>query len=58
MKKEKTKPCEWQGLTSKSEGRQFLVLAAVILPIVMVMGIAAYGFFVWLLQIFFLGPPS
>lgn len=36
----------------------FLVLAFVLLPIVMVGAIAAYGFIVWFMQILFWGPPT
>lgn len=58
MKKANNSTESSQGLTPKSEGRQFLVLAGVILPILLVAGVAAYGFIVWMLQLFFFGPPS
>lgn len=58
MKKENDRSADWQGLTPKSEGRQFFVLAAIILPIVMFFGVAAYGFIVWMAQILFFGPPT
>lgn len=47
--------------TDRSFGREvisFLVLAFVLLPIVMVGAIAAYGFIVWFMQILFWGPPT
>ncbi len=47
-----------EGLTPRSEGRQFFVLAVIILPLLLVLGVAAYGFIVWMLQIFFFGPPA
>ena len=36
----------------------FLLLAFVILPIVMVGAISAYGFIVWFMQLWFWGPPT
>ncbi|MCZ7676192.1 MAG: nitrate reductase [Roseovarius sp.] len=36
----------------------FLLLAIVVLPIVMLGAIAAYGFIVWFMQIWFWGPPT
>lgn len=47
-----------EGLTPRSEGRQFFVLAVIILPLLLVLGVAAYGFIVWMLQVFFFGPPA
>lgn len=47
-----------EGLTPRSEGRQFLVLAGIILPLLLVLGVAAYGFVVWMLQVFVFGPPA
>ena len=43
---------------SRSDWRNFLLLAFVGLPVVMVGAIAAYGFVVWFLQLAFFGPPS
>lgn len=40
------------------EWRFFALLAAVILPALMLAGIATYGFIVWFLQIWFFGPPG
>lgn len=47
-----------EGLTPRSEGRQFFILAVIILPLLLVLGVAAYGFIVWMLQVFFFGPPA
>lgn len=58
MKKDNSKSAEWQGLTPKSEGRQFFVLAVIILPLLLLCGVAAYGFIVWMAQLLFLGPPT
>lgn len=58
MKKEKTKLDEWQGLSSRSEGRQFFVLAVIILPLMLLLGVAAYGFVVWMAQVLYFGPPT
>ncbi|PWF21248.1 periplasmic nitrate reductase, NapE protein [Corticimicrobacter populi] len=44
--------------TGRREWRCFLMLACVGLPLLMVVAIAAYGFVVWMLQIFFFGPPK
>ncbi len=44
--------------TARREITLFLLLAFVLLPVVMVGAIAAYGFIVWFLQIWFFGPPS
>ena len=38
--------------------RRFAVIGAVVLPVAMVGAFAAYGFVVWMLQVFFLGPPT
>lgn len=49
------------GRSAAAPGREwtsFLVLAAVGLPLAMTLGIAAYGFVVWILQVLFFGPPS
>ena len=42
----------------RREVTSFLLLAFIILPVVMVGAIAAYGFVVWFLQIWFWGPPT
>lgn len=42
----------------RREVSSFLLLAFIILPIVMVGAIAAYGFVVWFMQIWFWGPPT
>lgn len=57
MKKSLSKSTEWSGFSSKSEGRRFLLLAVVILPIVMFLGVCTYGFIVWFSQLLFFGPP-
>ena len=40
------------------EWRRFLLLAIIILPILAVCAIGAYGFFIWFMQLLFWGPPS
>ncbi len=48
-----------KGCSSKfEEWRRFLLLAIIILPILAVCAIGAYGFFVWFMQLLFWGPPS
>ncbi|WP_282569176.1 hypothetical protein [Aliiroseovarius sp. S1339] len=46
------------GGTGRREVTLFLLLAFVLLPILMVGAIAAYGFIVWFMQILFWGPPT
>lgn len=58
MKKEKYKLNESQGLSSRSEGRQFFVLAVIILPLLTLLGVGAYGFIVWMAQVLYFGPPA
>ena len=40
------------------EWRRFFLLAVIILPIIAVCAIGAYGFFIWFMQLLFWGPPS
>ncbi|WP_084331529.1 nitrate reductase [Ignatzschineria larvae DSM 13226] len=40
------------------EWRSFLLLAIIILPILAVCAIGAYGFFIWFMQLLFWGPPA
>ena len=49
---------EWTAPAPRREWTAFLLLAGIGLPLAMVLGIAAYGFVVWFLQILFFGPPS
>lgn len=44
--------------SARREITLFLLLAIVVLPIVMLGAIAAYGFIVWFMQIWFWGPPT
>lgn len=44
-------------ITRKNELQLFLFLTVVLIPALVVAGIAAYGFFVWIYQIF-AGPPT
>ncbi len=45
-------------VSAKSEWKRFLLLAFVALPIVALLAICAYGFFVWFGQILWWGPPQ
>ena len=44
-------------ISKKNELQLFIFLTAVLIPALVVSGIVAYGFFVWIYQIFS-GPPS
>jgi periplasmic nitrate reductase NapE len=46
-----------EGLRKTEELRSFLFLTAVMVPVLTVMFIAAYGFVVWFYQILVAGPP-
>lgn len=41
-----------------SDWKRFLLLAVIILPILTICLIGAYGFAVWFMQLLFWGPPS
>lgn len=43
--------------TRQEEGRSFLFLAAVMVPVLSVLVVAGYGFAVWIYQMF-AGPPG
>lgn len=40
------------------EWRAFLFIIVLLFPILSVMFVSGYGFFIWALQVFFLGPPG
>lgn len=44
-------------MSRKSELQLFVFLTAIVIPALAVAGIAAYGFFVWIFQMF-AGPPG
>ncbi len=44
--------------TKKQERTAFLLLTAVIFPLMAVMIVAGYGFLVWMWQLVFAGPPT
>lgn len=46
-----------KSVTPKNELQLFLFLTMVLIPGISVAGIAAYGFFVWIYQMFS-GPPA
>lgn len=46
-----------QTITEKNELQLFLFLTVVLIPALAVAGIVAYGFFVWIFQMF-AGPPG
>ncbi|BCL70108.1 trimethylamine N-oxide reductase system protein TorE [Vibrio nigripulchritudo] len=50
----KVEPKESRSLEWKS----FLLITVVLFPVLSVMFVGGYGFIVWMLQVFFLGPPG
>ncbi|WP_104402521.1 trimethylamine N-oxide reductase system protein TorE [Vibrio penaeicida] len=40
------------------EWKSFLLITVVLFPVLSVMFVGGYGFIVWMLQVFFLGPPG
>ncbi|MCZ4282119.1 periplasmic nitrate reductase, NapE protein [Kiloniella laminariae] len=47
--------------TEPSKGREvslFLFLAAVLIPVLTIALVGAYGFSIWMYQIFIAGPPT
>ncbi len=42
----------------KQERTAFLLLTAVIFPLMAVLVVAGYGFLVWMWQLLFIGPPT
>ncbi|KXI23833.1 trimethylamine N-oxide reductase system protein TorE [Photobacterium sanguinicancri] len=42
----------------KYEWRSFIFITVFLFPILAVALVGGYGFIVWMLQIFFLGPPG
>lgn len=57
MPRNSTDPVETGPSTRQEEVRSFLFLAAVMVPVLAVMGVAGYGFAVWFYQMF-AGPPG
>ncbi|MDV5169120.1 trimethylamine N-oxide reductase system protein TorE [Photobacterium rosenbergii] len=40
------------------EWRAFFFITIFLFPILSVAAVGGYGFFVWMMQVFFLGPPG
>ncbi|CAH0526385.1 periplasmic nitrate reductase, NapE protein [Vibrio hippocampi] len=40
------------------EWKSFFIICAVFFPLLAVAIVGGYGFIVWMLQVFFLGPPG
>ncbi|WP_257385335.1 periplasmic nitrate reductase, NapE protein [Tahibacter caeni] len=50
---------EGQVVASKQQERlAFLLLTAVVFPLATVLIVAGYGFFVWMWQLLYAGPPT
>lgn len=46
------------GASKRQERLAFLLLTAVIFPLMAVLIVAGYGFLVWMWQLLFAGPPT
>ncbi|USD66281.1 trimethylamine N-oxide reductase system protein TorE [Vibrio sp. SCSIO 43136] len=44
--------------TRSLEWKSFLIIAVVLFPVLSVALVGGYGFIVWMLQVFFMGPPG
>ncbi|WP_434358916.1 trimethylamine N-oxide reductase system protein TorE [Parasalinivibrio latis] len=44
--------------TAGYEWRAFLFIAVILFPVLSIMFVGGYGFTVWMLQVFFWGPPG
>lgn len=42
----------------KLEWRTFFLITVVLFPVLSVMTVGGYGFFVWMMQVLFMGPPG
>ena len=47
-----------EAITRSSEWKTFLMLTVVLIPLLSVLVVAGYGFTVWFLQMFVMGPPG
>ncbi|WP_295894244.1 trimethylamine N-oxide reductase system protein TorE [uncultured Vibrio sp.] len=48
-----------QGVEKRSmEWKSFLFITVILFPILSVAFVGGYGFIIWMLQVFFLGPPG
>lgn len=55
MKDKKTEP---EQATRSSEWKTFLLLTVCLFPLLSIFIVAGYGFSVWFLQMFVMGPPG
>ncbi|PSU45395.1 trimethylamine N-oxide reductase system protein TorE [Photobacterium frigidiphilum] len=46
------------GETRSREWKSFLFITVFLFPILSVMFVGGYGFIIWMLQVFLLGPPG
>ncbi|MCK6262874.1 trimethylamine N-oxide reductase system protein TorE [Vibrio sp. ZSDE26] len=48
-----------QGVEKRTmEWKSFLFITVILFPVLSVAFVGGYGFIVWMLQVFFLGPPG
>ena len=44
--------------TRSLEWRSFLIISVVLFPVLSVALVGGYGFLIWFMQVFFMGPPG
>ncbi len=54
----KNKKIESEQVTRRSEWKTFLMLTVFLFPTLSLFAIGGYGFSIWFLQIFVMGPPG
>ena len=52
------KKTESEEITRSSEWKTFIMLTVFLFPILSVFAIGGYGFSIWFLQMFVMGPPG
>lgn len=46
------------GETRSLEWKSFLIISVVLFPVLSVALVGGYGFLIWFMQVFFMGPPG
>ncbi|MDB1123626.1 trimethylamine N-oxide reductase system protein TorE [Vibrio algarum] len=44
--------------TRSLEWKSFLIISVVLFPVLSVAMVGGYGFLIWFMQVFFMGPPG
>lgn len=55
---ERRRESSGESRTAKQEWLAFLFVTVILVPLLSVAVVAGYGFVVWMLQVFVLGPPG